>query len=62
MGENGLDSKVKKKMLIQSNDQFDHFQDRLTQVSQSVCTVTIQEYLLVSQEKDIQKNLGVIKQ
>lgn len=62
MGENGLDSKVKKKMLIQSNDQFDHFQDRLTQVSQSECTVTIQEYLLVSQEKDIQKNLGVIKQ
>lgn len=29
MEENGLDSKVKKKMLIQSNDQFDHFQDRL---------------------------------
>ena len=29
MEENGLDSKVKKKMLIRSNDQFDHFQDRL---------------------------------
>ena len=29
MGENGLDSKVKKLMLIQPNGQFDHFQDRL---------------------------------